>query len=171
MQVPVAIWVISHPALQADRLHATTGTSQMMLCIAGGFFLHDAVCCMLRESSFYVIHGLTCCLGYVAAAAYGSGHFYGGLFLLWEISTPFVQLRWILHKMALTETGLYMLNSFMMVGSFTLVRVVFGSCAHLPKDSQIWRQYGGSMPKTSWNNACYKTHGRRAAKFVFSYLL
>lgn len=127
VQVPVAIWLVSHPALLADRLHATTDTSRMMLCVAGGFFLHDAVCCLLRESPFYVVHGLTCCLGYVAAAAYGSGHFYGGLFLLWEISTPFVQLRWILHKMALAESGVYVLNSFLMVVTFTLVRVVFGS--------------------------------------------
>lgn len=129
MQVPIAIWVISHPELRTDRLHATTDISHVMLCIAGGFFLHDAICCLMRESPFYVVHGLTCCLGYVAAATYGSGHFYGGLFLLWEMSTPFVQLRWVLHKMALADTSIYMINNLLMVITFTLVRVVAGSCA------------------------------------------
>ena len=35
--------------------------------------------------------------------------------------------------MALAESGVYVLNSFLMVVTFTLVRVVFGSCAHLTK--------------------------------------
>jgi hypothetical protein len=129
VQVPVAIWAISHSVLKNDRLYATTVLTHHMLCMAGGFFLHDAVCCYLRESSFYMVHGLTCCLGYASAAAYGCGHYYGGLFLLWEISTPFVQLRWVLHKMGLTETTLYRLNGLLMVVSFGLVRVVFGTCA------------------------------------------
>lgn len=102
-----------------------------MLCGSAGFFLHDAVSCLIRESPFYVLHGLTCCLGYTGGAYFGYGHFYGGLFLLWEISTPFVQLRWILYKMGATETAAYVANGLLMVFSFGMVRVVFGTCAFI----------------------------------------
>ena len=139
VQLPIAIWAVSHPALQSDRLQGTTATSHIMLCIAAGFFLHDAVCCLLRESPFYVVHGLTCTLGYIAAAAVGAGHFYGGLFLLWELSTPFVQLRWVLQKMGLSESKVYMMCSLLMVITFSLARVVFGTVFtfQLLKDTYI----------------------------------
>lgn len=129
MQVPVAIWVICHPHFLQDRFFGAHPISQLMLCGSAGFFLHDAVSCLIRESPFYVVHGLTCCLGYTAGAYFGFGHFYGGLFLLWEISTPFVQLRWILYKMGATETAAYVANGLLMVFSFGMVRVVFGTCA------------------------------------------
>lgn len=102
-----------------------------MLCGSAGFFLHDAISCLIRESPFYVVHGLTCCLGYTGGAYFGYGHYYGGLFLLWEISTPFVQLRWILHKMGATETAAYVANGLLMVFSFGMVRVVYGTCAFI----------------------------------------
>lgn len=103
-----------------------------MLFGSAGFFLHDAVSCFFRETPFYVVHGLTCCMGYTAGAYCGFGHFYGGLFLLWEISTPFVQLRWVLYKMGATETAAYVANGLLMVFSFGMVRVVFGTCAIPP---------------------------------------
>ena len=107
VQVPIAVWAIANGDLRADRFYATTAVTHVMLCAAGGFFLHDAVSCFIRESPFYIVHGLTCCLGYTAGAAYGVGHFYGGLFLMWEVSTPFVQLRWVLYKMGRADTALY----------------------------------------------------------------
>jgi TLC domain len=131
-QVPIAVWAIANRDLRTDRFYGTHPLTHYMLCCAGGFFLHDAVSCLLRESPFYIVHGLTCCLGYTLGAAYGCGHFYGGLFLMWEVSTPFVQLRWVLYKMGLTETILYKLNGIMMVLSFGIARVFFGTCAHLP---------------------------------------
>eukprot|EP00892_Ulva_mutabilis_P001743 jgi/Ulvmu1/1156/UM107_0030.1 len=127
VQVPIAIWVICHPQFAQNRFYGSHPISQLMLCGSAGFFLHDAVSCLIRESPFYVVHGLTCCLGYTAGAYLGLGHFYGGLFLLWEISTPFVQLRWILYKMGATETTAYAINGLLMVFSFGMVRVVFGT--------------------------------------------
>lgn len=127
VQVPIAIWTICNADLQADRLYGTKPLSSLMLCITAGFFLHDAIDCLIRESPFYIIHGLTCCVGYATGAAFGVAHFYGGLFLMWECSTPFVQLRWVLYKMGLTETLLYKVNGILMYVAFMLARIVFGT--------------------------------------------
>ena len=129
VQVPIAVWAIANPELRHDRFYGHRVITHYMLCCAGGFFLHDAVSCWLRESKFYIIHGLTCCAGYTAGAAYSCGHFYGGLFLMWEVSTPFVQLRWVLYKMDFVETVLYRLNAIAMVLSFGIARIFFGTCA------------------------------------------
>jgi hypothetical protein len=129
VQVPIAVWVIQNAELRSNRLYGTHPLSHWMLCIAGGFFLHDAISCYFRESPFYIIHGLTCCLGYTLGAAYSCGHFYGGLFLMWECSTPFVQLRWVLFKMGRSETTLYRINGILMVISFGIARIFFGTCA------------------------------------------
>lgn len=131
VQVPIAVWAISNPDLRSNRFYGTHPLTHWMLCIAGGFFLHDAVSCLLRESPFYIVHGLTCCLGYTVGAAYGVGHFYGGLFLMWEVSTPFVQLRWVLHKMGRADTTLYKVNGILMVVTFGVARILFGTCAPL----------------------------------------
>lgn len=133
VQVPIAVWAISNPALREhleNRFFGTTIITHYMLCAAGGFFLHDAVSCLIRESPFYIVHGLTCCAGYTLGAAYGCGHFYGGLFLMWEVSTPFVQLRWVLYKMGRSETLLYRINGTLMVLSFGIARILLGTCAH-----------------------------------------
>lgn len=129
MQVPVAIWAICQPVLQADRLHAAHPVTHIMLCCAAGFFLHDAIACYLREPPMYIVHGATCCVGYTMGALMLSLHFYGALFLMWELSTPFVQLRWALHKLGKSETTLYKVNGLAMVATFFLARIAFGSCA------------------------------------------
>ena len=122
------MWAIAQPTLQADRLHATMDVTHLMLCIAAGFFLHDAIACMLRESPFYIIHGATCCLGYTTGACLNSMHFFGALFLLWELSTPFVQMRWALYKLGKTDTLLYKVNGMLMVLTFFGARIVCGTC-------------------------------------------
>jgi hypothetical protein len=48
---------------------------------------------------------------------------------MWECSTPFVQLRWVLYKMDKTETVLYKINGVMMVLTFGIARILFGTCA------------------------------------------
>jgi hypothetical protein len=131
-QVPIAIWAICQPLMQADRLHATHPLTHVMLCAAAGFFLHDAIACYLREPPMYILHGATCFVGYTAGALLSSLHFYGALFLMWELSTPFVQLRWALFKMGKSETLLYKVNGCAMVSTFFLARIAFGTCALPP---------------------------------------
>lgn len=48
------------------------------------------------------------------------------MFLLWELSTPFVYARWFLHKAGMSRTTTYKVNGVMMVLVFFLCRNVAG---------------------------------------------
>ena len=47
---------------------------------------------------------------------------------MWELSTPFVYLRWFLHNLGYAKSPLYAANGFAMLISFFLARNVFGNC-------------------------------------------
>ena len=68
-----------------------------------------------RTSHFWNADGLLCLLA-------GAG------FLMWELSTPFVYLRWSLHNLGYAKSPLYVANGFAMLISFFLARNVFGNC-------------------------------------------
>ncbi|KAL0048290.1 hypothetical protein WJX82_000224 [Trebouxia sp. C0006] len=53
-------------------------------------------------------------------------HYYGAMFLLWELSTPFVYARWFLHKAGMSHTTAYKINGVLMVLVFFLCRNVAG---------------------------------------------
>ena len=48
------------------------------------------------------------------------------MFLLWELSTPFVYARWFLHKAGMSRTTAYKVNGVLMVLVFFLCRNVAG---------------------------------------------
>ena len=48
------------------------------------------------------------------------------MFLLWELSTPFVYTRWFLHKAGMSRTTAYKVNGVLMVLVFFLCRNVAG---------------------------------------------
>lgn len=50
----------------------------------------------------------------------------GAMFLLWELSTPFVYARWFLHKAGMSRTTAYKINGMLMVLVFFLCRNVAG---------------------------------------------
>ena len=50
----------------------------------------------------------------------------GGMFLLWECSTPFVFMRWGLHALGHGNTKLYLYNGLTMMAVFFLCRNVMG---------------------------------------------
>jgi hypothetical protein len=51
----------------------------------------------------------------------------GAGFLLWELSTPFVHLRWLLHKSGRDKKQLYVTNGMVMMVVFFMCRPVWGT--------------------------------------------
>ena len=56
----------------------------------------------------------------------------GAAFLMWELSTPFVYMRWFLFTLGKAESKAYIINGLLMVGTFFVARNVFGTCARPP---------------------------------------
>ena len=48
---------------------------------------------------------------------------------MWELSTPFVYMRWFLFTLGKAESKAYIINGLLMVATFFVARNVFGTCA------------------------------------------
>ena len=46
---------------------------------------------------------------------------------MWELSTPFVYMRWFLFTLGKSESKAYIINGLLMVGTFFVARNVFGT--------------------------------------------
>lgn len=63
----------------------------------------------------------------------------GAGFLLWELSTPFVHLRWLLHKSGRDKKRIYVVNGLLMVVVFFLCRPVWGTWLSYKVGRSSWR--------------------------------
>jgi TLC domain len=50
----------------------------------------------------------------------------GGAFIIWEVSTSFVHLRWLMFKLNMADSRLYLVNAFFMIVTFFVSRNVWG---------------------------------------------
>ena len=52
---------------------------------------------------------------------------------MWELSTPFVYMRWFLFTLGKSGSKAYIINGLLMVGTFFVARNVFGTCEQFPE--------------------------------------
>lgn len=53
--------------------------------------------------------------------------YYGPRFLLWELSTPFLNLNWFFDRTPLKGTKLHLVNGIALLVSFFSARLIYGS--------------------------------------------
>lgn len=130
VQLPLALTVLADASFWGDPMRITSTRSMWMLQISAGYFLHDAINCIIRyelEGFSYLVHGVYCFCVY-SFAIYGNVmHYYGAAYLMWEASTPFVHLRWLLWKFGMAETKAYTINGICMILMFFCCRIVWGT--------------------------------------------
>lgn len=129
LQFPAAFQALADPALRADKLYATTPASRTCIAITAGYFLYDVYICATRFSQNgveFTLHAVFCCLAYWYPALTGHLHYLGACFLMWELSTPFLYLRWVLLKTGRAEGRLMMPANLAFALSFFGCRIVYG---------------------------------------------
>jgi len=103
-----------------------------MMCTAGYLF-YDLMLCLKYLRSFgeitTLIHHIVILIAYSLGLHYHFGTFYMGFFLINEVSTPFLNIRWFLFKMGLTDTKYYEWNGYQLAISFFIFRVVLNLIA------------------------------------------
>mmetsp|Transcript_23712 Transcript_23712/g.59786 ORF Transcript_23712/g.59786 Transcript_23712/m.59786 type:complete len:275 (-) Transcript_23712:135-959(-) len=128
--VPACLYVLLFmPDLRSDPCYTGSVLSNHLAGFSASYFLHDIANVVLNfkeEGAGYLIHGVCCSGLYTYIYFTGWGEWFGAAFLTWEMSTPFVHLRWFLYTMGLKDSKLYMCNGLCMVASFFLARNVLG---------------------------------------------
>jgi len=128
IQIPLALLILFDSTFKSDPIYATTDLSFVVTIISAGYFCYDLYICVFRwEGPAYLLHGATCSTLYSYCALSGFIHYFAALFLLWELSTPFVYIRWFLYNLNMAGSRLYVGNGLAMLLSFFWARNVMGA--------------------------------------------
>jgi hypothetical protein len=124
----LALQTLMDPVLQKDKLFGYSMTGERMLLFSCTYFLYDGLISLYYFSEFgvqFVAHGMICFTLYFLGLR-PFLFYYGGVFLLFEISTPFLNINWFLDKLGKTGTPIQMINGACLVLTFFCSRIVFG---------------------------------------------
>jgi len=98
-------------------------------CVAAAFFIADLILCVVQYEEYgfqFVVHAAAGLTGCVFCLFSGEGLLYLMLLMLFEVSTPFLHLRWWLIEYGYKNGILYVINGLILVFTFTLFRLVIG---------------------------------------------
>ncbi|KAF9869820.1 TLC domain-containing protein [Colletotrichum karsti] len=112
-----------------ERIWGYTGPAGLIQALATGYFLWDLVVTSCNMDVF----GLGTLAHAVSALfVYSLGfrpfiNYYGCVFILWELSTPFLNIHWFFDKLGMTGSRAQLYNGLMLLFSFFSARLVYGT--------------------------------------------
>jgi len=99
-------------------------------CISAGFFIADFILCVVQHEEHgnqFVLHAAAGLTGCVFCLVFGEGLLYLMLLMLFEVSTPFLHMRWWLLEYGFKDSIFYLVNGLLLVATFTTFRLVIGT--------------------------------------------
>jgi hypothetical protein len=124
-----------------DRLYGYSGAGGLVQAMAAGYFMWDLTVCTLNYSVLgpldllhAVIAGGVAVLGFRPFAL-----FYGLEFLLFELSSPFVNIHWMCDKVDMTGSAVQWYNGVMLIVVFFSCRLVWGVWVSVHFFGDVWR--------------------------------
>lgn len=123
---------LKHPdflSLALEPFFATTAFTCRLLEFSIGYFAYDFIISSMNFSLYgksFWIHAFLSLFGAIVLYLSQAGHYYGMVFLMFELSTPFMNLRWFLANLNMKSSLFYTANGLLFMASFFLIRIVFG---------------------------------------------
>ena len=123
-----------------DRVYGYSGAAGLIQSMAAGYFLWDLTVCIINYSILgpldllhAVIAGGGAMIGFRPFGLY-----YGLSYLLFELSTPFVNVHWACDKVGMTGSRLQWWNGVVLIVAFFSCRLVWGSYLTVNFFSDVW---------------------------------
>ncbi|KAB5563522.1 TLC domain-containing protein [Coniochaeta sp. 2T2.1] len=130
----VALWVIwnddeRRPMDWQQRVWGYTGACGLIQSMAAGYFIWDLLMTALHIDVFgfgLLAHAVS------ALTVYSFGfmpflYYYGPVFILYELSTPFLNIHWFFDKLNMTGTKPQLYNGIILLVTFACCRLVYGT--------------------------------------------
>ncbi|KAJ1990802.1 hypothetical protein H4R33_001581 [Dimargaris cristalligena] len=120
--------LINHPKLADDYINSYWPYFSNIAAVSCGYFLWDFVVSMryIKQTGIgFAVHGL----GSFAVFLLSFRPFinaYGPVFLMLELSTPFLNLHWFMDKLGMTGSLPQLVNGVILLATFFGSRLVFG---------------------------------------------
>ena len=123
-----------------DRLYGYSRAAGSVQALATGYFLWDVMICTVNFrilGPLDLLHGIVA--GGVAVLGFRPSALYYGLgFLLFELSTPFVNIHWACDKVDLTGSPTQWYNGIVLIVTFFSCRLVWGSYLTVHFFQDVW---------------------------------
>ncbi|KAL0936651.1 TLC domain-containing protein [Colletotrichum truncatum] len=130
----LALWIMFVDTERSEmdwqaRIWGYTGAAGMIQALAAGYFLWDLVVTSCNMDVFGIgtlAHAIS------ALFVYALGfrpfiNYYGCIFILWELSTPFLNIHWFFDKLGMTGSRPQLYNGLMLLFTFFSCRLVYGT--------------------------------------------
>ncbi|WVQ83345.1 hypothetical protein IAT38_005484 [Cryptococcus sp. DSM 104549] len=126
--IPLAIQSAKSEILKADPLFGYDPWVGEVVAFTAGYFVWDTIDSYLHSTPGFVLHGAACLMVFLFSfRPFLAG--FGAPFVLWELSTPFLNVHWFMDKAGWAERypKFALGNSLMFMLVFFLVRIVYGA--------------------------------------------
>lgn len=125
----LGIPVFCNKYLSKDHVFATTPYSKFYTSMALSYFIWDTIISTIYVKYFgvgFLIHGIVSTVVFWIAAENSFIQYYSAIFLLFEISTPFLDIRWIGLKYTVLNDTIELLNNIILILIFFFIRICWG---------------------------------------------
>ncbi|QDS68400.1 hypothetical protein FKW77_010767 [Venturia effusa] len=166
----VALWVIFSDPQRAvqngdwrERLWGYNGAAGMVQGFAAGYFLWDVFVSLGHLDVMGVssaVHAV-CALGVTCIGFRPFANYYGLNFILYELSTPFLNTHWFLDKFNKTGSKAQLYNGIALLATFAGSRLVWGSYQSYLIYGDVWKAWHTTEPYAT--PLCAEFFGKTAA--------
>ncbi|MFM2392648.1 MAG: hypothetical protein RLZZ546_625 [Bacteroidota bacterium] len=102
---------------------------QNLCCYSSAFFICDIMLCLIlykENGPLFIIHAFSGFIGTMYGSLLNESHTFIALLFLWEGSTPFLNLRWILMEYGFKDTKLFKITNIILAVLFIIFRILIG---------------------------------------------
>ncbi|KAF2403850.1 DUF887-domain-containing protein, partial [Trichodelitschia bisporula] len=146
-----ALWVMSVDGERKDmgweaRVWGYTGGTGLVQALATGYFAWDLVV-TARNVRVFGPGMLAHAVAALTVFSFGFRPFvnyYGPTFILYELSSPFLNVHWFCDKLNMTGSTLQFLNGLCLLATFAGCRLVWGSYNSVLVYYDAWRAFAAS---------------------------
>ncbi|KAH8730749.1 TLC domain-containing protein [Phaeosphaeriaceae sp. PMI808] len=126
-----------------ERVYGYTGASGLIQAFAGGYFLWDLVITLQNMDIFGIgmlFHAISAlCVFFLGFRPFVN--FYATNFILYELSSPFLNIHWFCDKLNMTGSTLQFVNGIALLFTFFSCRLCWGTYQSIRVFSDIFRAY------------------------------
>lgn len=125
----LSLWLlVTDQHLKRNPLFGYSQRAGAVYSVAIGFFAWDCCICVAHLQEYgwqFLVHAVACLSVYLFSMT-PFAMYYGAVFLLFELSTPLLNMNWFLHKCDMAGTAWHQLNGVVFAAVFLVVRICFG---------------------------------------------
>ncbi|KAI8598344.1 TLC domain-containing protein [Dissophora ornata] len=129
----ISIVILSAPllwneTLMKDKVFGYDYYAGQVYAVACGYFLWDTIHSIRHFKAFgigFVFHGF-CSFSVFILGFRPFLQYYGSVFLMFELSTPFLNIHWFMDKLGMTGTIYQLINGVILLAVFLCARIIFG---------------------------------------------